>query len=145
MRIGEVARQAGVSVRALRYYEEQDLLQAERSSGGQRQYPDSAVDRVYLIQQLFAAGLPSRSVREVLRCVYSGTVSPGLLDQLESERARISGRINELLAARDRLDGVIATTRNPPPECTHAQALDGPALSAAPSSTHRPAPRTTDR
>lgn len=39
MRIGEVAKKAGVSVRALRYYEEQDLLPAERSSGGQRQYP----------------------------------------------------------------------------------------------------------
>ncbi|MEU9059571.1 MerR family transcriptional regulator [Streptomyces sp. NPDC048430] len=133
MRIGEVARQAGVSVRALRYYEEQDLLHAERSSGGQRQYPDSAVDRVHLIQQLFAAGLPSRAVREVLRCVYSGTVEPGLLDQLESERARISERITGLLAARERLDGVIATTRNPPPECTHARVLGAPARSAAPS------------
>ncbi|NDZ81533.1 MerR family transcriptional regulator [Streptomyces sp. SID10853] len=137
MRIGEVAHQAGVSVRALRYYEEQDLLQAERSSGGQRQYPDSAVERVRLIQQLFAAGLPSRAAREVLRCVYSGMVAPGLLDQLESERARISGRITELLAARDRLDDVIATTRNPPPECNHGRALDGPARGgAAPSSGH---------
>lgn len=36
MRIGEVAAKAGVSVRALRYYEEQDLLDASRSSGGQR-------------------------------------------------------------------------------------------------------------
>ncbi|MFJ6850421.1 MerR family transcriptional regulator [Streptomyces sp. NPDC091271] len=133
MRIGEVARQAGVSVRALRYYEEQDLLQADRSSGGQRQYPDSAVDRVQLIQQLFAAGLPSRSVREVLRSVYSGTVEPGLLGQLESERARISVRVTELLAARDRLDRVIATTRNPPPECAHGRASGGPARSAAPS------------
>ncbi|TXS18216.1 MerR family transcriptional regulator [Streptomyces sp. NBC_01201] len=134
MRIGEVARQAGVSVRALRYYEEQDLLRSERSSGGQRQYPDSAVDRVQLIQQLFAAGLPSRSVREVLRSVYSGTVAPDLLDQLESERARISGRITALLAARERLDGVIATTRNPPPECAHGRTSDGSARGAAPSS-----------
>ncbi|MBM7441974.1 MerR family transcriptional regulator [Streptomyces sp. HB132] len=133
MRIGEVARQAGVSVRALRYYEEQDLLRSERSSGGQRQYPDSAVDRVQLIQQLFAAGLPSRSVREVLRSVYAGSVAPDLLDRLESERARISGRITALLAARERLDGVIATTRNPPPECAHGRASDGPARGAAPS------------
>jgi DNA-binding transcriptional MerR regulator len=131
VRIGEVARRAGVSVRALRYYEEQDLLRAERSSGGQRRYPDSAVDRVQLIQQLYAAGLPSRSVREVLRSVYAGTVEPGLLDRLESERARITTRITELLAARDRLDGVIATTRNPPPACAHGRARGGPAPSAA--------------
>ncbi|MYR37377.1 MerR family transcriptional regulator [Streptomyces sp. SID4944] len=119
MRIGEVARQSGVSVRALRYYEEQDLLRADRSAGGQRQYPDSAVGQVHLIQQLFAAGLPSRSVREVLRCVNAGSVAPGLLDQLESERVRISERITGLVAARERLDQVIATARNPPPECNH--------------------------
>ncbi|GAA5702433.1 MULTISPECIES: MerR family transcriptional regulator [Streptomyces] len=119
MRIGEVARQAGVSVRALRYYEEQDLLPSERSAGGQRRYSASAVERVRLIQQLFAAGLPSRSVREVLPCVYSGTVAPGLLNHLEAERARISERITDLQAARDRLDTVIANTRNPPAECLH--------------------------
>ncbi|WP_320781578.1 MerR family transcriptional regulator [Streptomyces sp. CRN 30] len=119
MRIGEVAQEAGVSVRALRYYEEQDLLPSERSAGGQRRYPASAVERVRLIQQLFAAGLPSRSVREVLPCVYSGTVAPGLLDHLEAERTRISERITDLQAARDRLDTVIANTRNPPAECRH--------------------------
>ncbi|MBL1120761.1 MerR family DNA-binding transcriptional regulator [Streptomyces sp. 110] len=36
MRIGAVADKAGVSVRALRYHEEQDLLQAFRSPGGHR-------------------------------------------------------------------------------------------------------------
>lgn len=119
MRIGEVAARAGVSVRALRYYEEQDLLRSERNAGGQRRYAESAVDRVRLIQQLFAAGLPSRSVREVLPCMDEGTAPPGLVEHLEVERDRISERITDLLAARDRLDVVIANTRNPPPECEH--------------------------
>ncbi|ANS63134.1 transcriptional regulator, MerR family [Streptomyces lincolnensis] len=52
MRIGEVAEQAGVSVRALRYYEEQGLLGSMRTSGRQRQYADGAVERVRMIQQL---------------------------------------------------------------------------------------------
>ncbi|CAL9485404.1 MerR family transcriptional regulator [Streptomyces althioticus] len=119
MRIGEVARRAGVSVRALRYYEEQGLLPAERGPGGQRHYPASAVDRVGLIRELFAAGLASRSVREVLPSVYSGSVPPGLVEHLENERTRISERIAELSEARERLDAVIANTRNPPPECRH--------------------------
>lgn len=38
MRIGEVAAATGVSVRSLRYYEEQELLEAERSSGGHRNW-----------------------------------------------------------------------------------------------------------
>ncbi|TDC38899.1 MerR family transcriptional regulator [Micromonospora sp. 15K316] len=123
MRIGEVADKAGVSVRALRYYEEQDLLPARRSPGGQRYYPDSAVSRVRLIQQLYAAGLPSRVVREVLPCVDSNEAQapPALLEQLVAERVRIDQRITDLLAVRDRLDGVIAISQNPGSDCSHLQ------------------------
>ncbi|MEU5978976.1 MerR family transcriptional regulator [Streptomyces sp. NPDC047315] len=121
MRIGEVAEKAGVSVRALRYYEEQDLLHARRSPGGQRHYPDSAVSRVRLIQQLYAAGLPSRVVRQVLPCVDSGEPAPKLLDQLEAERVRVDERITDLLAVRDRLDDVIAVTRDPDAVCSYGR------------------------
>ncbi|MDJ1134384.1 MerR family transcriptional regulator [Streptomyces iconiensis] len=121
MRIGEVAEQAGVSVRALRYYEEQRLLPADRSAGGQRHYPDSAVERVRLIQQLYAAGLASTTVRQVLPCVDSGEEPPALLDRLVTERALIEQKITDLLTARDRLDDVIGVARNPDPDCTHGQ------------------------
>ncbi|RNG34664.1 MerR family transcriptional regulator [Streptomyces botrytidirepellens] len=123
MRIGEVADKAGVSVRALSYYEEQDLLHACRSPGGQRHYPDTAVGRVRLIQQLYAAGLPSKVVRQVLPCVDSGEgkAPRALLDQLETERVRIDQRITDLFAVRDRLDDVIAITRDPDPDCSHMQ------------------------
>lgn len=121
MRIGEVAGRAGVSVRAMRYYEEQGLIQAWRSPGGQRHYPDTAVERVRLIQQLYAAGLPSRVVREVLPCVDSGaTRAPlALLDRLAAERARIDQQITDLLAVRDRLDDVITLSQDPTADCSH--------------------------
>ncbi|MFJ4714286.1 MerR family transcriptional regulator [Streptomyces sp. NPDC088785] len=121
MRIGEVAERAGVSVRALRYYEEQRLLPADRSAGGQRHYPASAVERVKLIQQLYAAGLTSTTVREVLPCVDTGEVPPGLLDRLTAERAVVDQRITDLLTVRDRLDDVIGVARNPDPACAHGK------------------------
>lgn len=107
MRIGELAAHTGVSVRALRYYEEQHLLRAERSAGGQRTYPDSAVDRVRLIQQLYGAGLSSKTILSLLPCVETGEVTPDLLGRLTAERDRIDGQIDELVATRDRLDAVI--------------------------------------
>ncbi|MFH8613716.1 MerR family transcriptional regulator [Streptomyces sp. NPDC017979] len=120
MRIGEVAAQAGVSVRALRYYEEHGLLQSSRTPGGQRHYPAAAVPRVRLIQQLYAAGLPSRVVREVvLPCVDTGEASPDLQDRLSVERARIDQHITDLLAVRDRLDAVIAISGDPEADCSH--------------------------
>ncbi|MGW0212157.1 MerR family transcriptional regulator [Streptomyces sp. NPDC003233] len=75
MRIGELAARTGVSVRALRYYEEQHLLSSERSPSGQRHYSHDAVDRVLLIQQLYAAGLPSKSIVELLPCVVTAEVN----------------------------------------------------------------------
>jgi DNA-binding transcriptional MerR regulator len=109
MRIGELATRTGVSVRALRYYEEQNLLASDRSPSGQRYYSDSAVDRVRLIQQLYASGLPSKSISELLPCVVNGEATPELLDRLSAERDRIDSQIGDLVSARDRLDTVIAT------------------------------------
>lgn len=110
MHIGELATTAGVSVRALRYYEEQRLLSSERSASGQRHYPDSAVDRVRLIQQLYAAGLPSRTIVELLPCVETGEVTTELLHRLAAERSRIDANIRSLTGTRDRLDDILTTT-----------------------------------
>jgi DNA-binding transcriptional MerR regulator len=107
MRIGELAARTGVSVRSLRYYEKQDLLASERSPSGQRHFPESAVDRVQLIQQLYAAGLPSRSILDLLPCVVDGRATPELLDRLSTERDRIDRQISNLVSTRNRLDTVV--------------------------------------
>ncbi|MDA2808205.1 MerR family transcriptional regulator [Nocardiopsis suaedae] len=112
MRIGELAAETGVSVRALRYYEEKGLLSSERSAGGQRHYPRDAVEWVRLIQRLYAAGLSSRTIVELMPCVVDGRATPGLLERLATERDRIDERIADLADTRNRLESVItgATT-----------------------------------
>ncbi|GAA0296206.1 MerR family transcriptional regulator [Kineococcus aurantiacus] len=107
MRIGEVAKRSGVSVRALRYYEEQGLLVAERSPGGQRHYPDSAVERVRFIQNLYAAGLGSKAVVRILPCMDHGVLTDEMHERLLAERARVQAQLEELTATRDKLDDVI--------------------------------------
>ncbi|MBF4630921.1 MerR family transcriptional regulator [Clavibacter michiganensis subsp. phaseoli] len=121
LRIGDVAGRAGVSTRALRYYEEQGLLPAERTTSGQRVYPEAAVERVQLIQQLFAAGLPSRTIRQLLPSVDSGVAAPASLALLRSERDRITAAIAELERAREELNRVIDICLHPTPE--HCPAL----------------------
>jgi len=113
MRIGEVARRAGVSPRALRYYEEQGLLASERTPSGQRVYAESAVERVRLIQQFLAAGLPSRTIHQVLPCVDSGKSSPEVLTMLAAERDRITSAMADLAAARDALDHLVHLAHHP--------------------------------
>lgn len=107
MRIGEVAAQAGVSVRSLRYYEEQGLVSAQRSHSGQRHYAEGAVDRVRLIQRLYAAGLASTAIRELLPCVHTGIATAETLARLGAERVRIDAQVRDLMTTRDKLDEVI--------------------------------------
>jgi len=111
LRIGDVAARAGVSPRALRYYEEERLLTARRTPSGQRVYGEGAVDRVRLIQQLYAAGLPSRSILTLLPCVDSGIATEEMLEVLVTERERISNSMRELEQARSQLDRIISVTR----------------------------------
>ena len=108
MRIGELAKRTGVSVRALRYYEEQGLLTAERSQSGQRHYPDHATDRVRLIQQLYAAGISSASILEMLPCVVTGVASPQVLATLRGHRSSVVRQIEELQDTLRQLDSVLA-------------------------------------
>ncbi|SOC89329.1 DNA-binding transcriptional regulator, MerR family [Curtobacterium sp. 314Chir4.1] len=129
MRIGDLAAATGASVRSLRYYEEQGLLVATRTPSGQRTYGAPAVERVQLVQQLFAAGLPSRTIVQLLPCVDSGRATPESFALLVSERDRITAQLAELEAARERLDEVIAISEHPTPE--HCPALREPQAQAA--------------
>lgn len=114
IRIGEVARGAGVSVRAVRYYEQQGLLSAERSPSGQRLYRPDAISLVRFVQQMYAAGLTSRRITELLPCFDSGHTDAQQRAMLRAERERIQAKVDDLQAALDHLDQVIAITDTHP-------------------------------
>ncbi|GLY65308.1 MerR family transcriptional regulator [Amycolatopsis taiwanensis] len=113
MRIGELARRTGVSERSLRYYEQQSLLAPDRTPGGQRDYPERAVDRVIRIQELFAAGLHSKKIAQLLPCMRDTDGGPSeiadaqLVTDLAAERDRIDQMIRDLANSRAVLDDVI--------------------------------------
>ncbi|MER5437346.1 MerR family transcriptional regulator [Streptomyces sp. NPDC002790] len=114
IRIGEVARGADVSVRAVRYYEQQGLLVAERSPSGQRLYRQDAISLVRFFQRMYAAGLTSRRITELLPCWDSGHTDAEQRAMLRAERDRIQAKADDLQAALDRLDEVIAITDTHP-------------------------------
>ncbi|MCX4617140.1 MerR family transcriptional regulator [Streptomyces sp. RLB3-17] len=113
MRIGELAARSGVSVRSLRYYEEQGLLVSTRSSGGQRHFTEDDIERIDFIQRLYTAGLSSRTIMELMPCrdAPSDENSDSALERMAQERDRLSAHIEELLHTRDSLDGLMAAAR----------------------------------
>lgn len=120
MRIGELSECTGVSIRSLRYYDDQGLLPAGRTSGGHRTYPEAAIDRVIRIQELFAAGLNSSKVRDLLPCMRdsdggpSERATPLLVEHLQAERDRIDRQIAEMRRTREVLEDVIAAASSTP-------------------------------
>jgi DNA-binding transcriptional MerR regulator len=71
LKIGETARQAGLSVAAVRFYESQGLLAlAPRSDGNYRLYDEGDVRRLKLIRRARALGLPLPAVRDLVRAAF---------------------------------------------------------------------------
>ena len=67
MHIGEVAERAGLSLRTVRYYEEQGLFEpAGRTTGGFRLYTQAEVDRLLFIKQCKPLGFTVDQMRELL-------------------------------------------------------------------------------
>ncbi|MFF0040801.1 MerR family transcriptional regulator [Streptomyces mirabilis] len=97
----------------MRYYEAQGLLASERTPGGHRAYSEAAVDRVVRIQELYAAGLHSAKIRQLLPCMRdqdggpSEIATPRLVADLTAERDRIDRTIADLVRSRETLDEVI--------------------------------------
>ncbi|WHT21481.1 MerR family DNA-binding transcriptional regulator [Crossiella sp. CA-258035] len=119
MRIGELSKRTGVSIRMLRYYEEQGLLQPNRTEAGYRIYADADVERVGKIRCMISSALPSHLVGPVLQamdgqeCAYpvSAEDCPPLMEMLDAQLATINTRIEDLVTSRDQLIRFMADLR----------------------------------
>lgn len=134
MRIGDLSRRTGVSERSLRYYEQRGLLVSDRTPGGQREYAAPAVDRVIHIQELFAAGLNSQTIADLLPCMRdtdggpSPTATPLLVETLAEERDRLDAAIRDMTNSRTVLDDVIVAASR-----TATESADPPRNPATPT------------
>lgn len=113
MRIGQLAERTGVSVRSLRYYETQGLLDSSRNSGGQRVYEPEAVDRVHYLQRLYRAGLSSQAIRAVLPCLDTPSLvsSDAAFERLVQERDTLRTHLDEVSQTLSALEALIAFNR----------------------------------
>jgi DNA-binding transcriptional MerR regulator len=107
MRIGEIAERAGVSTKAVRYYESLGLLAVDRRTNGYRDYDESQVELVREIRSLGKLGIPVDGTRPFLDCLVSGNArGDDCSESVAAYRATIEElgtRIDELSARREAL------------------------------------------
>ena len=107
--IGQLSTRTGVSVSALRFYEERGLLHTDRSENNQRRYLRSDIRRVSFILIAQRLGLSLDEIEEQLAHLPKGA-TPTMFDWRHvSQRMRstIDERIKLLTRARARLDECI--------------------------------------
>ena len=107
--IGEVARRSGVATSALRFYEEQGLIAAERTDAGHRRYPRLVLRRVAFIVFAQKVGLSLEEIGAELGQLPANRV-PERADWARISKgwtARVDERIAELQRLREGLTACI--------------------------------------
>src|SRR5690349_6265399 len=69
MQVGELSARTGVSIRALRYYEESGLLPARRLANGYRSFDPASVERVRAIKDLLDTGFTIEEIVSLASCL----------------------------------------------------------------------------
>jgi MerR family transcriptional regulator, redox-sensitive transcriptional activator SoxR len=107
--IGEVARRTGLSVSAIRFYEDKRLVEPVRSGGNQRRFLRSDIRRLSFILIAQRLGLSLAEIEaELARLPQGRTPTTRDWEAISGAiRARLDERIAELARTRDRLDGCI--------------------------------------
>ena len=107
--IGEMARRTGLSVSAIRFYEDKKLIEPVRTGGNQRRFLRSDIRRVSFILIAQQLGLSLGEIAEELAKLPHGR-TPTARDWRRisvSIRSHLDAKIAQLERTRDRLDGCI--------------------------------------
>ena len=107
--IGQLASRTGVSVSAIRFYEDKALIAPGRNSGGQRRFPRSDIRRLSFIIVTQKLGFTIREIGDLLGTLPEGR-TPNKRDWTKISRAirkELDQRIAALAQLRDNLDGCI--------------------------------------
>jgi len=114
--IGRVARTAGVSVQAVRFYEQLGLLPAaQRTPAGYRIYGPESVDRLEFVKQAQELGFSLDEIREILRLRYEGR-SPCtcVSNLLQKKLEKIEHDIRQLVRFRRELRKTLERSKQLP-------------------------------
>ncbi|MFQ5882596.1 MAG: MerR family transcriptional regulator [Candidatus Methylomirabilales bacterium] len=108
LRIGELAKQVGVTRKAVRYYERLGLLpRPRRSPSGYRLYEEADIGRLLFIKRAKEAGLPLARICDLLPLAEGeecGNLRPRVQDAISDYLRFVNEKVRELLLLREDLE-----------------------------------------
>jgi DNA-binding transcriptional MerR regulator len=117
MKVGQVAKAAGVSIQTIRFYERRGLLPVPiRLSSGYRDYPDRSVSTVLLIKQMQELGFTLRELSRFIHLLETEPHNPVERRAcVEAKLTSIDEQIERLRSMRRQLSARLAVC-----ECCNA-------------------------
>ena len=125
--IGQVAKQAGVGIETMRFYERKGLIEEPaRTESGYRQYPEEVVSRLRFIKRAKELGFSLKEIKELLHLrVETGTKCGDVKKRAETKLAEINSKIQTLQRMKKALGELVAACEEsrPTKECPILEAL----------------------
>jgi MerR family copper efflux transcriptional regulator len=108
--IGKVARQAGVGVETIRFYERQGLLTTPiRKDSGYRLYPEHVLGRIRFIKRAKELGFSLREIKELLELRRNSSAPcEDVCEKAQAKIANIEGKIAMLTKMKQALSELFA-------------------------------------
>ena len=104
MYIGEASKKTGLSIKAIRFYEEKGLIQRLKRAGGYRIYQQTDLELLVLIREAKELGVTLSQLKGVIT-YNNGTVDwENIKIFLGDVRVQLIGKIDDLNNKIDRLD-----------------------------------------
>lgn len=105
LKIGEISKQTGVAVGALRYYESLGLIQSERGENSYRYYPLETVQQVQFIKKAQTLGFSLDDIGKVLNVHHQGDVPCEFVQSLLQDKIeQLEAQIREMMAFKSALE-----------------------------------------
>lgn len=105
LKIGEVSKQTGVAVGALRYYESLGLIQSGRGDNHYRYYTPETVQQVKFIKKAQTLGFSLEDIGEVLNVHHQGDVPCEFVQSLLQDKIQqIEAQIQEMATFKSALE-----------------------------------------
>lgn len=128
LKIGEVARRAGVNLQTIHYYERRGLLpEPPRSPSNYRLYPDDTVRRVRFIKRAQELGFTLKEIEELLSLRASPrSKCADVRKRAQTKVEDIDEKIRSLQGMRKALTGLIGEClgKGPVSECPILESLE---------------------
>lgn len=112
MQIPELAAQASLPIRTVRYYADRGLIKAaRRSAGGYRVFDENSLRQLRFIRRLRGLGLTLRELERIVRAAERqscGDSTVSVRQRLATQLATVGQRIEELMQVQHELSNLIA-------------------------------------